>query len=217
MKRVLTIGVILFVAVATYYYHLSRARVENQKLLEIVLSSYSLAISVPAGSTLVYQEQEVSRICKTAEITKLFSTDHAPEDICESISRPLKSAGWKSYDGCRVMTYPFKRAPIDGDRSSYIFTRFAAAEPSTHFGVEVSANPFDAWGLLFMLSDFGEQEAIPLARQQGKTFFMVKLHYIEDHALFNEHCPETGQRCDCVERTLFAWKFSDGREFSRSE
>ena len=210
------VGLMLVTAVVTYHYYAVRARAENERLLEIALTTYSSVISVPAGSTLIYQEKEVSRLCKTAEVTKLFSTDRAPEDVCESVSLPLKSKGWKSFSGCRVMAHQFERAPIDADRPSYTDSRFDAGSPSKQFGVSVAAKPHDAWGALFMLSNFGEQEAIPLARKQGKTFFTVKLYYTEDHGLFEKNCPENLPRCDCVERSLFAWKFSDGREFSRS-
>lgn len=217
LKRLLIVGLILVTTIAAYGYYVLQGKAENKRLLEIALTSYESAISVPTGSTLVYQEQEVSRICKTVGITKLFSTDRAPEDVCESILVALKSQGWKSSSGCQVTTYPFKRSPIDGDRPSYTYSRFDAGAPSTRFGVSVTANPHDAWGPLLMLSNFGEQEAIPLARKQGKTFFTVKLKYRQDRSLIEKHCPENLPRCDCVERSLFAWKFSDGREFSRSD
>jgi hypothetical protein len=68
-----------------------------------------------------------------------------------------------------------------------------------------------------MLSRFGEDQAIPLARQMGKTFFTVKLYYRQDRALFEQLCPANSARCDCVYQSLYGWKFANGRQFSRSE
>ncbi|HMV55259.1 MAG TPA: hypothetical protein PLR85_18790 [Nitrospira sp.] len=215
-RRILIAGLIVVISITAYGYYVRSLRAENDRLIAVVQAKF-VDISIPSGSDLVYQEFEASRVCKTAEIRKLFSTQDAPEKICDSILLPLKSAGWESHLGCRVAAYPYKRAPIDGNRPSYSSSVFAAGVPSKQFGASLKAQPHDAWGPLFMLSSFGEQEAIPIARRMGKTFFTVEIRYTEDQALFGRHCPENGPRCDCVNSTLFAWNFSDGREYSRSE
>jgi hypothetical protein len=82
--------------------------------------------------------------------------------------------------------------------------------------MEVNGQPNTAWGPLFMLSPLGEQQAVPLARKAGKTFFSVKLSYFEDRELFRRRCPENGE-CECAGRSLIAWRFADGRQFVRSD
>lgn len=215
-KNITLITLLIASGVAMYFYHSWDA--ENSRLRGIVESEFT-KIKIPPGSKLIYQEVAADRICKTAEIKQLFASPKPVADICDDIYTPLKITGWKSHDGCRTHTYPLKRAPIDGDRPSYSFYNLAAASASTKFGVTVDAQPKDAWGFgsFFMLSAFGEDKAIPLARKAGETFFTVGISYTEDRALYESLCPKNHSQCDCDSAsTLFSWKFQDGRQFSRS-
>lgn len=210
----IAVGVVVL-AISTYGMYQKSLDAENVRLKEIAERQFE-DIDLPPGSTLIYQEAEASRICKTAAITKLFAIDNLPEDICEFVYLPLQAGGWQSYAGCRTNTNPYKRTPIDGDKPSYVSAGLDAASPTRDLGVSVRAMPSNAWGQLFILSPFGTQEAIPLARKSGTSFYTVKIHYTEDHALFERHCPESHPRCDCIPSTLFEWRFSDGRMRSRS-
>lgn len=207
------VGVLVASGVATYILDHRSLENENSRLKTIVEAEFS-KMKIPSGSTLIYQEVGSDRICKTAEITKLFATEASTADACGAVLALLKLEGYESRSGCRARTYPFERAPADGDRPSYNFSMLSARNASTRFGVNVSARPQNAWGPLFMLSAHGEQEAIPLARKAGKTFFTVNVFFFEDRELFQKHCPKDFP-CGCS-NTLFAWQFPSGRQFSRS-
>lgn len=200
------------VAGLRFYYQALDA--ENTRLRSLVEKHFQ-SVTIPLGSTLIYQEVISDRVCKTATITELFSTELPTEDVCAAVYSSLKAEGWKSHDGCRAQTYPFKRVPIYENRPSYNYHNLVADEPLSKFRVTLSAKPKDAWGPLFMLSSLGEAQAVPLARKNGETFFTVKVFYIEDQRVFEKHCPQSMSHCDCAD-TLFAWKFSNGRQFSRS-
>jgi hypothetical protein len=197
----------------TDYYQRSLVA-ENSRLRQEVESEFE-QIQIATGSTLIYEEIDASRICKTATMTKLFATNMLPADICTAISA-LNIEVLKCSQGCTLSTTPVKRAPIDQNKPSYQWATFSARLQS---GIEVSmvALPNNAWGSLFMLSTHGTQEAIPLAKKAGSTFFTIQLKYFEDLALFARHCSEARKECDCVPSTLFAWKFANGRQHTRSD
>jgi len=193
--------------------------VDSARLRAVVQSEFD-RVSLPSSSMFVYQELEASGTCKYANLVKLFVSDRTPAQICQSFYASLSAAGWKSFAEwkCNVLTYPTSRAPIDGNRPTYQSVRLRAGygPPPSNLIVEIDAKPNEAWGHLFMLSHLGEREAIPLAKETGKAFFTVKVHYFEDRALFAQHCPGTQARCDCVPPTSFSRKFADGKEQIRS-
>lgn len=209
-----TVGLITILT-AAYGIYQKLQDAENLRLKEIAERHFE-DFSIPAESTFIYQETEVSRTCKTASITKLFSINDQPERICKLVYLPLQASGWKSYDGCRVNSYPYAKNKAHVNGPSYISSRLDASSPEGDFSLSISAMPSNAWGDLFMLSTFGTQEAIPLARISGASFYTVKIRYTENRVLLNQRCSEFTGRCDCIPATLFEWQFPDGRINSRS-
>lgn len=201
-------------AFSLYYRSLeTKNKSENSRLGLIVEKEFE-NITIPTESVLVYQEITSDRVCKTARITKLFSVNVPTYDICQAIYAPLKAKGWKSPGGCRKLTYPFTKAPVNRNRPSYNHHRLVAI--SSKFSLTVTANPQNSWGQRhFDLSQLGNQDAVPLAKKNGETFFIVRIFYIEDRDVFEKHCPDNLEHCDCAD-TLFSWKFTNGRQFSRS-
>lgn len=189
---------------------------ENFRLREVVEIEFP-KLQLPSAVNMLYEEVSADRVCKTASITRLFSTDRSPADICDSFHSSLNANRWNAYDVCRTTIYPLERAPIDGDKPEYHSVRLVAGLGSRphNFLIQMDVKPHSAWGHLFMLSTFGEQEAIPLAKRSGKTFFTIKLSYHEDHRLFDQLCPEQSDHCEC-DQTLFSYEFADGRQYSRS-
>jgi hypothetical protein len=202
----------LAAAVTAYGCHAWWANHENERLAGIVRAELE-GIAVPAGSQFVYEEAEASRACRTATVTRLFASDLEPAHVCDALSRVLTAQGWESYYGCRQLTY--QQRP--GTRPSYSFSRLDARVLPGTFGIFLTARPKDAWGNLFMLSGFGESEAVPLTRQLGRSFFTIRVFYTEDRPLRERLCPQDGTRCDCIQKSLWEWRFASGRRFSRSE
>jgi hypothetical protein len=181
-------------AIGAYASHRA-LEMENERLAGIVHAKLG-QVGLPAGSRFVYEEVEVSRDCKTATLTRLFASDASPASICEALSLSLAQGGWKLPSGCRSVTYPLFRAPAHGGRPEYSYSVMDARSPEM-FGVNVSAQPREAWGHFFMLSAFGEREAIPLARKAGESFFTVSLSYAEDLDLHRRLCPPERLQCEC--------------------
>lgn len=186
--------------------------IENARLRKIVEAELE-KIPLPAESSLIYQETEASRICKTSAIKRLYVNELSPADVCKTIYFPLKEKGWKSYSGCSAPFDQHKRA--SSNENSY--THLAAGAPSRKFGLSVAASPKDSWAGSSFISLFAREKALPIAKREGKPYFILVINYIEDHALFNQKCPENQLRCDCVNKSLFAWKFTNGQEFFRSD
>jgi hypothetical protein len=184
---------------------------EIQRLDDIVRGRFD-ALALPPGSHFVYEELEVSRDCKTATLTRLFAADADPAGICEAVFQPMRSAGWKSFAGCRNLTYPMTPASVDGGRPSYPYSMLEIGE--SRFRIGLNARPRDAWGYLFMLSSFGEREAVPLAKKAGESIFTVSLHYREETAPANGLRPGTRPR-DCAYSSRSEQKFASGRPISR--
>jgi hypothetical protein len=212
MRCAMFAACVLAAGVAALAYQVRSAKLENERLAGMVRTELA-SIALPAGSQFVYEEAEASRACRTATVTRLFASDLEPAHVCDALSRVLTAQGWESYYGCRQLTY--QQRP--GTRPSYSFSRLDARVLPGTFGMFFTARPKDAWGNLFMLSGFGESEAVPLARQLGRSFFTIRVFYTEDRPLRERLCPQDGTRCDCIQKSLWEWRFASGRRFSRSE
>ena len=189
---------------------------ENQRIRGVLTSNYP-QLEVP-GDVLVYQELDASRKCKKGKMDRLVVSPLTPAQICQTISALLRREGWDTFSGCRQMSYPHKRAPIDGDRPTYSYSLLDASKRQPNMYVTLQAVPAEAWGYLAyrgLLSEYGDMEAIPLARRSGMNFYSVSLSYMEDRALFEKWCPPDREQCDCgnslVERS-FTPQFG-GRHF----
>lgn len=211
--------VLSIIYLATEYFRAREADndEENNRLREIVASKYN-ELPFPSMGTLVYEEGSASRKCKMAEIRKLFSSDMAPAEICRAIYSSLSPEHWASRDGCRVKTYPYNPKDIAPTRPAYEYAGLdACIKPfPCKFGIEVTTAPKEAWGSLFMLSHYGESKAIPLARNRGKSFYTVTLHYYSEENTYARLCPGRAE-CECDWKSLQWWRFQDGSGFYRSD
>ncbi|MEN5178598.1 hypothetical protein ABE501_02355 [Comamonas testosteroni] len=215
MRAIIAIFATALMVVLAFGIHSSHQRsfdLENVRLKRVAEAQLE-ELSLPPGSNFVYQEVEVSHICKTAKITRLFSIDDLPESVCKDILLP---EGWVSHGGCQLNTYPYKRAPAHGDMPSYNYITLSTQSLKNDFRIGVTANPKNAWGPIFELLPVGKKEAIPLARKSGATFYTINIRYTEDFARVKRHCPENLSHCDCSPATLYEWRFADGRMRSLS-
>lgn len=176
---------------------------ENAKLRNIVESEIE-KVPLPAGSLLIYQEIKADRKCMTSEIKRLYVNELSPMDLCNAIDISLQKTGWELFEGCH--NKPFKQnAGPSGNQNSF---RYAARRPLGKYGLDLLAAPNDSWEGSSDISGVGQQKALPTAKQKGKPYFILTVSYIEDRQLFNQKCPDSDVRCDCVYGSFFARKFT---------
>lgn len=202
-----TAGVVA--ALGIFVIYKAWANIENNRLKQHIEAKFSALPFLPIGA-FIYQEITVNRSCTQAKLTRLYTSDMSPKEICQTVLGSLQKEGWSSLYGCRVLTYPFKRAPIDGDRPSYDFVMLDA-KGSSHLGL--NAQPKESWWPpQFPLTTHGAERAIPVAKNAGKTFFTVEFNDTQDWAEFSNRCNEYTGECECATPTLHAWKFANDVE-----
>lgn len=184
---------------------------ENAKLRNIVESEIE-KVPLPAGSLLIYQEIKANRMCKTSEIKRLYVNQLSPRDLCNTINISLQRTDWELSAGCHSKPIT-PNAGLSDNQHSF---RYAARHSLGKFGLDLLAAPNNSWEGSSEISGVGQQKALPTAKQEGKPYFILTVNYTEDRQLFNQQCPDSGVRCDCVYESFSARKFSDQPETIRS-